>query len=195
MNYGRVPWLGRADLNAEQTALYESITGGPRAGSGGASMGDEQGRLPGPFNAMLTEPIVGAPLSELGVALRFRSVLPDRMREVAICEVSATCRSEFEWFAHSAIARSLGILDADLDAIARGAATSGLSSDEELARKVARVLCERRDLDDAQYDEAVTLGLEVLTDLVFLVGYYATLASTLAVFRVPLPPGASSRFS
>lgn len=195
MNHGRLPWPRRDELNAEQAALYDSITGGPRSASRAFPMTDNEGRLFGPFSAMLLEPVVGSVVSELGTALRYRSVLPDRMREVAICEVAASCRSEFEWFAHAAIARSLDISEADLEAIANGSATAGLSSDEELARKVARSLCDRRDLDDAEFEAASTLGLEILADLVFLVGFYATIATTLATFRVPLPPGFSGVFS
>jgi 4-carboxymuconolactone decarboxylase len=195
MNHGRLPWPRRDELNVEQAVLYDSITGGPRSASRAFPMTDNEGRLFGPFNAMLLEPVVGAVVSELGVALRYRSVMPDRMREVAICEVAASCRSEFEWFAHAAIARSLDISEADLEAMANRSATAGLSSDEELARKVARSLCDRRDLDDAEFEAASTLGLEILADLVFLVGFYATIATTLATFRVPLPSGFSGVFS
>lgn len=195
MNHGRLPWPRRDELSAKQTELYDAITGGPRSASRAFPMTDEEGRLYGPFNAMVVEPVVGAVISELGVALRYRSVLPSRMREVAICEVAASCKSEFEWFAHAAIARSLDISDEDLDALANGRLTAGLSPDEELARKIARALCEHRDLDDGEFEAASELGLGVLADLVFLVGFYSTIATTLATFRVPLPSGVPSVFS
>ena len=158
-------------------------------------MTDEEGRLYSPFNAMVLEPVVGAVVSELGVALRYRSVLPARMREIAICEVAASCKSEFEWFAHAAIARSLEVSEEDLDALANGRATTGLSAEEQAARGIARALCERRDLDDTEFAAASALGLEVLADLVFLVGFYATIATTLATFRVPLPTDVPGVFS
>jgi 4-carboxymuconolactone decarboxylase len=158
-------------------------------------MTDEEGRLYGPFNAMMFEPVVGAVVSELGVAIRYRSLIPARMREVAICEVAATCRSEFEWFAHAAIARGLGVSEPDLDAIRTGGETTGLEPDETLARRVAHELVTKRDLDDVDYAEGVEgLGLGVLVDLVFLVGFYATISTTLATFRVPLPPGFETVF-
>ena len=106
MQHGRLPWPSREELDDAQRALYDSITAGPRSASRAFPMVDEEGRLYGPFNAMLLEPVVGAVISELGVALRYRSVLPARMREIAICEVAAWCRSEFEWFAHASIART-----------------------------------------------------------------------------------------
>jgi alkylhydroperoxidase family enzyme len=195
MQTGRLHWLTRAELDAPQAALHESITGGPRAQTRAFPMTDEEGRLYGPFNAMMFEPVVGAVVSELGVAIRYRSLIADRMREVAICEVAATCRSEFEWFAHASIARGLGLSEPDLDAIRTGGEATGLEPDEALARRLAHELVTKRDLGDADYAEGVErLGLGVLVDLVFLVGFYATISTTLATFRVPLPPGFETVF-
>ena len=43
---------------------------------------DDQGRLQGPFNAMLFHPAIGMALQELGRALRFSGELPPRAREI-----------------------------------------------------------------------------------------------------------------
>jgi 4-carboxymuconolactone decarboxylase len=44
------------------------------------------------------------------------------------------------------------------------------------------------DLDDEQYDTAISvLGQQALVELSSLVGYYATLALQLRIFRVPAP--------
>jgi 4-carboxymuconolactone decarboxylase len=44
------------------------------------------------------------------------------------------------------------------------------------------------DLDDEQYDTAVAaLGERALVELSTLVGYYATLALQMRIFRVPAP--------
>jgi 4-carboxymuconolactone decarboxylase len=56
-----------------------------------------------------------------------------------------------------------------------------------VARTVA-ALAARGDLSDAEYREAVDhLGTPGLFELLTLVGYYATLALQLRVFRVPAP--------
>jgi hypothetical protein len=53
----------------------------------------------------------------------------------------------------------------------------------------------KRDLDDSDYAEGLErLGLEVLVDLVSLVGFYAMIATILAAFKVPLPPGIETVF-
>ena len=52
-------------------------------------------------------------------------------------------------------------------------------------------LVDEGDLDDGSFTDATTgLGAAALFDLTTLVGYYATLARQLRVFRVPLPEGA-----
>lgn len=196
MQHGRLPWPTRDQLDERQAALYDSITGGPRNVTRAFPMADEEGRLHGPFNAMVLEPVVGSVVSDLGVALRYQSVLPKRMREIGILEVAATLKSEFEWFAHAAIARTLEVTEEDLDAIRLGRPALGLSEDEALARNVAHALVTRHDLDDNEYEAAAkSLDLPVLADLVFLVGFYTTIATTLAAFRVPLPDGMGRAFA
>jgi 4-carboxymuconolactone decarboxylase len=56
----------------------------------------------------------------------------------------------------------------------------------------ALALARDGDLDDQAYAAAVAeLGLRPLVALTTLVGYYATLALQLRVFRVPAPDGAA----
>ena len=73
-----------AQLGPDARALYDRINAGPR----GASMVDDRGALIGPFNAMLLSPALGDPLQELGAAIRYRSSLTDRCRELAILIVA-----------------------------------------------------------------------------------------------------------
>ncbi|MFC4114910.1 carboxymuconolactone decarboxylase family protein [Nonomuraea zeae] len=97
-------------LSPEARALYEKITSGPR----GRFMVDPEGGLTGPFNAMLLSPPVGDPLQELGAAIRYRSSLTDRSRELAILVVAGHQDSAFEQAAHEPIARDLGVTEEQL---------------------------------------------------------------------------------
>ena len=84
MRHGRIPWPTADELDEEQRAVHHAITAGPRASSAPAfSLTDDEGRLHGPFNAMLLAPRVGLALQELGGALRYRTSLTDREREIA----------------------------------------------------------------------------------------------------------------
>jgi 4-carboxymuconolactone decarboxylase len=126
--------------------------------------------------------------------VRYDTGLDDRSREVAILVVAAHWRSAFEWHAHEAVGRSAGLGDAELAAIRDGhyAALPGPGPESVVARTVA-ALVTRGDLDDAEYREAVgQVGAAGVFELLTLVGYYATLALQLRVFRVPPPDGTAS---
>jgi 4-carboxymuconolactone decarboxylase len=182
----RLPRLRPEQLAAEQRALYDSIAGGPRAqgGSPFALVGDD-GSLTGPFNAMLLQPALGEALQALGGAVRYRTSLSTRAREIAILTVARHWDSAFERHAHEAVAHACGMTDAELSALRTGAADAFPDPVERLVLTVADALTSRGDLDDAEFAAARdTLGLPVLFELTTLVGYYATLALQLRTFRV-----------
>jgi alkylhydroperoxidase family enzyme len=188
----RLPLLSPASLGDEQQAVYEALTGGPRADGRGGPFGfvDAEGRLLGPFNAMLYSPAVGMPLQDLGAALRFRTAFTKREREIATLVVAAHLRSDYEWYAHERLGRRAGLREDELDALREGRAPMLGDARERLVHEAARQLVAENDLADAVYAEAVaTLGRPAVVELVTLVGYYAALATQLRVFRVGVPGG------
>ena len=65
-----------------------------------------------------------------------------------------------------------------------------------MVARIAAALAARGDLDDAEYREAAAdLGPAGLFELLTLVGYYATLALQLRVFRVPAPDASGHSMS
>ena len=188
----RIGKLAPSSLDEEQRSLYDAIAGGRRAqGPQLFRLVDENGRLEGPFNAFLLQPRLGSALQALGSSVRYDTRLDDRCREIAILVVAAHWRSDFEWYAHEAVARSAGLDDADLAAVREGRHTA-LTGPEAVVARTAAALVVRGDLDDAEYLEAVeVVGTAGLFELLTLVGYYATLALQLRVFRVPAPDDAA----
>ena len=184
----RIPKLEPSALDDDQRFLYDAIAGGRRAqGPQLFRLADSRGRLEGPFNAFLLQPRLGSALQALGSAVRYDTGLDDRCREIAILVVAAHWRSDFEWYAHQAVARSVGLTAPDLAAI-RDGRHEVLTGPEAVVARTADALVTRGDLDDAEYREAVGhLGTPGLFELLTLVGYYATLALQLRVFRVPAP--------
>ncbi|WP_084265776.1 carboxymuconolactone decarboxylase family protein [Actinomadura macra] len=209
----RLPLLFPGSLGEEQRAVYEAVTGGPRAGRAPAAATDDPstppptgadalaaspdfrfvdgaGRLLGPFNAMLYSPAVGLPLQDLGAALRFRTAFTQREREIATLVVAAYLRSDFEWYAHERVGRRAGLEEDELCALREGRAPMFADVRERVVYEAVRQLAAERDLGDAVFTEAVaTLGRSALVELVTLVGYYSTLALQLRVFRVGVPDG------
>jgi 4-carboxymuconolactone decarboxylase len=184
----RIPKLAPAALDDEQRALYDAIAGGRRAqGRQLFRLSDADGCLEGPFNAFLLQPRLGSALQALGTAVRYETALDDRSREIAILVVAAHWRSDFERYAHEAVGRAAGLTDADLAAI-QDSDYNTLTGREAVVARTAAALAARGDLDDAEYREAAAeLGADGLFELLTLVGYYATLALQLRVFRVPAP--------
>jgi len=197
MKHGRLPWFEPHELSAEQRAIYDDIAGGPRAqGPQAFALTDGAGRLEGPFNAMLVEPAIGGALQALGSAIRYRSPLTARAREIAILEVAALRRSAFEWYAHERVGRLAGLTDTELSALASGAAAASFDATETIVRAVVRALIVERDLGDALYAEAeAALGTPVVAYLIALAGYYDLLSLQLRAWRTPLPAGAQAPFA
>ncbi len=180
----RVRPLTPGELTAEQSALYGAITGGLRAQEPQHfALTAEDGALRGPFDLMLRSPAVGTAQQELGTAIRFRTALSDRVRELAILLVAAHRDSTFERESHEAIARALGFGEPELAAV-RTLDLSGFSGGERTVGQAVLELLDG-DLSDASWDSAsAALGLDGLFELTALVGYYSTLALQLRVFRV-----------
>jgi len=193
----RLPVLAPAELDDRQRALYDAIAGGPRAaGPRLFALTDAEGRLNGPFNAMLFAPEIGTALQELGAAIRYRSSLTARIREMAILAVAAHWDSAFERYAHEAAGRAAGLTDGELWSLRDGEPLRLADPAEQAALDVVRALLADHDVGGPLFERAVSLiGNQAVVELTSLVGYYATLALQLRVFRVGPPaelPGESA---
>jgi 4-carboxymuconolactone decarboxylase len=185
----RLAVLSSDDMTPEQADLYREILSGPRGqGPRTVQLSSGAGGLAGPFNAMLYAPSVGHALQELGAAIRFRTNLPPRIREMAILVVAQAWDSAYERDSHELIGRDAGLTDPEIEALRTGDDPKFADEQEQVAYAVTRALTAPADLTDPQYTAALaTLGPESLVELSTLVGYYATLALQLRIFRVPAP--------
>jgi 4-carboxymuconolactone decarboxylase len=177
--------LTPSNLNEDQQTLYRGITQGPRAeGVQLFELTDEDGGLRGPFNAFLLSPALGKVLAELGAAIRFNSTLTPRVREMAVLAVAARWNSEFEFYAHERIGRSVGLSEEEIELLRAGGIPDGINASEGSALIAVGYLLDG-DLPDEIYEEIVArLGAAALFELSTLIGYYATLALQMRVFRV-----------
>jgi AhpD family alkylhydroperoxidase len=185
----RLDLIAPADLDEAQRAVYEAITRGPRASQAGTvPIVDESGRLLGPFAVMLLTPEVGNAMQQVGAKIRFSAALTGRERELGILAVAGGLRCDFERLAHEPAARKLGLTQAQVNAVLSGQVPDGLSGDEAVVSRLARVMTAERTLRDQDYEAGLAaLGKERLAELTWLVGYYSALALSLAVFRPVLP--------
>jgi 4-carboxymuconolactone decarboxylase len=183
----RLPFLRPDELGEEGRALWDVLTE-----TRGAGLVGPEGGLMGPFNAWLHAPAVGGRLAELGTVLRYGTAVDRRLLEVAIITIGARYRAEFEWWAHSRMARSHGVADEVIAAIARGEAPPFTNDDERVVHAVATQLGADGRIDDATYASArEVLGDRGVVEIVTLCGYYTLVCFTLNAFDVALPPGES----
>jgi 4-carboxymuconolactone decarboxylase len=184
----RIAKLTPGSLSAEQREVYDAIAGGRRAqGPQLFRLVDADGGLEGPFNAFLLQPALGDALQAVGSAVRYETSLSDRAREIAILVVSVHWDSAFEWYAHEAVGRHVGLTDDELEALGKRR-YDAFSGDEQVVARTTHLLVDEGDLHDEAYAEALAvLGEAGVFELLTLVGYYAALALQLRVLRVAAP--------
>jgi 4-carboxymuconolactone decarboxylase len=173
------------EMDADQRAVYDALADPP--GRVGLAA---DGSLQGPFDAMLRAPRSGAALQSVGAALRYRSVLSERVRELATLQVAAHHRSGFEWYAHAPMAAAAGLPARLIESVRTGGSVEPDDPAERAAAVVVTQLLATGDADDDAWADAVgTLGEAGAVELTTLVGYYSLLALQMRVLRVPVPDG------
>ena len=189
VKYGRVDELRVADLSNDQRELLgkfvsevdENLT---------RSIPTDSDSVPGAINYLLIDPNVGAAMFRLGAELNGKGKLPERLRELVILETARGLRCETEWLAHNVMGRSVGLTDAEIDAVLHGGETPGLTAAESVALRLARGLVIDHDVPDALYEEALQeLGMVLLFDVVMLSAFYTLMSYPMTAFRGTLPEG------
>jgi 4-carboxymuconolactone decarboxylase len=142
-----------------------------------------------PFSVLLHSPDVTQRIAHVGTYIRFESVLPDKVRELAILTAARERDVSFEWSGHVRLARELGISDATIDTIANRRPLDGLSDEEALPIRYAREIINNHNVSDATWQAAqARFGDQGVIDLSAAVGYYTMLGCLLnAVELRPAP--------
>ena len=138
----------------------------------------------GPFIPLLRSPDLMLRAKEMGDYLRYNSVLPPRLSELAILITAHTWSQNVEWEIHQPIALKAGVPAAVVDAIAAGRRPETMSPEEAAVYDVSTQLERTKALDDKTYARALSLlGDRGVVDLVGINGYYTFLAMVLNAAR------------
>ena len=161
------------DLTPAQQAVADAIAGGPR------------GSLRGPFVPWLLSPGMADPAQRLGAFLRFGTVVPERLKELAIVFTARWWDAGFEWSIHAKLALDAGLPRDIVEAIGRGDTPEFADPDEALIYRACREMYETRRFSDANFAALKTLlGPQGVAELAGLLGYYALVSITLNAFEV-----------
>lgn len=146
----------------------------------------------GPFVPLLRSPALMMRASDMGLYLRYDSVLPFRLSEFAILIVARDWSQQVEWHIHHPIALEAGVEPAVAQAVAEGRRPDGMKADEAAVYAFSTELQRNRAVSDPTYAALTALfGEQGAIDLTGINGYYALLAMTMNVARTALPDGAT----
>jgi len=178
------------NLTPEQKAVYDAIRSGPRSAVQNSSAA-KPGPLGGPFNVLLRSPGVGNIIQALGAEIRFKSSLPSKLNEFAICITARHWTCQYEWTAHHKLALEAGLDPKIGEDLAQGRRPANLSKDEEIVYNFSTELHQTHGVTDATYKAVLDRFAERgVMDLIAVNGYYTLISMVLNVDRTPLAPGA-----
>jgi 4-carboxymuconolactone decarboxylase len=148
------------------------------------------GRLRGPWSAWIRVPELFDSVIPLMDYFRTRTGLPPRLVELATLVPIRAWTAQFAWALHEKDALKAGLDPAVVEAIKARRTPVFAKADEAAVYALATALVEKKSVDPATYDKAVTvLGEEAVVILTSLVGFFAMVSGVLSTFDVDVPEG------
>ncbi|HLI98979.1 MAG TPA: carboxymuconolactone decarboxylase family protein [Bradyrhizobium sp.] len=180
----RLKLLSPDEMSAEQRQTYDESVAGKR------------GKPPAPMMAWLNSPEMARHATRLGEVLRFDTIFPAKLSEIAILVTARHWTSHYEWFAHKRLALNGGMDPAIIDAICDRRTPQFDDPKAQMIFDVAKSLHEARGLTKTLYDQAVeVLSQRGLVEVIGLCGYYTMVSMTLNTFEFDLPEGQTSELA
>jgi alkylhydroperoxidase family enzyme len=131
------------------------------------------------------------PLLRLGTSILTEQKLAATLRELAILLTARLAGAEYEWVQHVAIAKAVGVTEAQIDALAAGRLDAACFAPIERAVLTASTDIVRDGRMPEAHFDALTrhLSTREIVELVLAVGFYVTLARLMVVAEIdPDPP-------
>jgi 4-carboxymuconolactone decarboxylase len=184
----RLPLIAPGELTPEQKRLYDDMRKGIASNFNAFKAVREDGALMGPWNPWLHEPGIGKAIWDLTLAMTANATLSDNIRQIVILVVGARFDAAYEIYAHIAVAEHEGMRPERLATLVADLKPSDLSADESVAFDVAYKLVRGGVLPEPLYRLAVgTFGQHGANEMIYLVGLYSMVSTTLNGFNVPVP--------
>ncbi|BAM86641.1 hypothetical protein S58_06270 [Bradyrhizobium oligotrophicum S58] len=174
----RLKLLSPGEMSADQRQTYDE------------SIASKRGSPPPPMMAWLNSPEMARHATRLGAVLRYDTMFPAALSEIAILVTARHWTAHYEWSAHKRLALAGG-LDIKIIEDIRDRRTPEFSDPKaKMIYDVAKSLHEGHGLTDALYADAITLlGERGMVEIIGLCGYYTMVSMTLNAFEFDLPEG------
>jgi len=180
----RLKLLSPSEMSPEQKETYDESIAGKR------------GAPPAPMMAWLNSPEMARHATRLGGVLRFDTIFPAKLSEIAILVTARHWTAHYEWYAHKRLALKSGMDPKIIEDIRDRRAPNFDDPKARMIYDVARSLHEAHGLTKPLYDEAVkVLSLRGLVEIIGLCGYYTMVSMTLNTFEFDLPEGEASELA
>ena len=144
-----------------------------------------------PWSVILRVPDWLVPALQMRLHVADRSVLGNKLTELAVLIAAREWTSNYEWNAHSDPAIQAGLNPAIIAAVADGRRPGHMAEDEEILYDFCTELQHNRSVSDPTYARALAkFGEAGVVEAANIEGYYAYLAMIMNTARSPLPGGA-----
>jgi 4-carboxymuconolactone decarboxylase len=184
----RLPLIPPDQLSSQQKSLYDEMRKGIVSNFNAFKVEREDGALVGPWNPWLHEPGIGKAIWDLTLAMTANASLPDNVRQIAILVVGARFNAAYEIYAHIAVAEKEAMKAERLATLVANLKPNDLTPDESVAFDFAFALVRGGTLPEPLYRLAIeTFGQHGTNELIYLVGLYCLVSTTLNGFNVPVP--------
>lgn len=169
---------------------YDQLTPEQKTIADRVLSGEIQGGTGGPFNVLLRSPSVADSVLRWGEYERFKSPLPDKLKELAVLVTTRYWTAQFPWYAHRRAAEQAGLDAAIIAAIREGRPPEAMDASETAVYNFSAQLLK----DSEVSDETFAAAKEVLSEggVVELMGamaYYGTVGMLVNTDRYPMPEG------
>ena len=174
----RLKLLSPGEMSAEQKETYDE------------SIASKRGAPPPPMMAWLNSPEMARHATRLGAVLRFDTIFPARLSEIAILVTARHWTSHYEWYAHKRLALKGGVDPKIIDDIRDSRTPTFDDPRAKMIYDFAKSLHEGHGVSKGLYDETVKILTERgVVEVIGLCGYYTMVAMTLNTSEFGLPEG------
>lgn len=137
--------------------------------------------------AMSHSPEVGLQLLRLGNAILLKSVVPKKLRELAILRVGNLCSANYEWTQHLPIALLVGVRQVQINALPHWRNSSEFDENEKAVLQYTdEVTLNVRVKDDTFAAVRSFLSEEAIVELTAAVSYYGMICRILETLQIEL---------
>jgi 4-carboxymuconolactone decarboxylase len=166
---------GKADVKPEHHAVVESVEkvfGGVR----------------GPFSVLLHSPGLAERVLPIVTFFREKSVVPDKLRSVAILAAVREKEAAYVWAAQVGAARRAGLAESTIDVLRAKGDPASLPAEEREIVVYTRELMRTNRASQGAFDALQgKYGTQWLVELTAAANYFALLSGVVNAFEVPAP--------